>query len=274
MRSYTVAQRPVDLPGNEPLHPTQAGGPSQSVWLEAPGWQRFDGLQHGFSCRLDDRAAGVLRFIRAGLRPYLTRQVHGTTVLTVHSGMPPTDQIEADGLQTAAGGILLGIVTADCVPILVVDTTRRVVAALHAGWRGTLAGISAHAIEQLKASGRETLSSVWVALGPAIGPCCYEVGRTLGESICEAWNIHAPDAWRPRGDKGYLDLRAVNREQLVRAGVPAHQVQTVGPCTCCDKRYASYRREGATAARQLSVIGWPGRTKPPGGRTPSSAGER
>jgi YfiH family protein len=131
------------------------------------------------------------------------------------------------------------------------------IAALHAGWRGTLKGICQRAVKTLTDRWQVAPASVWVALGPSISPCCYEVGRDVGEALHERWRAQA--AWHPHGtgDKGFLDLRAINRAQCEGVGVPASQIQSVGPCTfCASPDFASYRREGAGAGRQLSVIGW------------------
>ena len=158
----------------------------------------------------------------------------------------------------AETGILLGITTADCVPVLIVEPERGLVAALHAGWRGTLKGISVRAVETLVTGWGVDPRRLWVALGPAIGGCCYEVGREVGEALCQRWGTTtSPPAWRPSGEKGFLDLRTLNLAQLAGAGVLQGQVQVSDFCTYCDTTaFASYRREGPAAGRQLSVIGW------------------
>ena len=168
-----------------------------------------------------------------------------------------TRQTEADGLTTQASGVLLGIATADCVPVLLVAPQQRVIAALHAGWRGTLKGITARALALLSSSWGVVPSDVWLACGPAIGPCCYEVGRDVGEALYERWGASNPATWQPKGEKGLLDLRLINLLQSEQLGVPRDHMQMVGSCTFCDaSRFASYRRQGPQAGRQLSVIGW------------------
>jgi len=169
----------------------------------------------------------------------------------------PQERPRADGVVTQQKGLLLGVMTADCVPVLLIEPQRGVIAALHAGWRGTLRGIVPRAIERLVEECGIDPSSLFAALGPAIGPCCYEVGREVGENIVGRWGEACTTAWRPIGEKGFLDLRLVNAILLEQAGVPRVQIQHIGPCTaCCVDRFASYRREGAGASRQLSVIGW------------------
>ncbi len=233
-----------------------------SLWLQAEGWDRFPELVHGFSGRLQENPA-VLSRQGGNLTLRTVRQVHGDEIIVVdqHGGVG-NERPEADGMITADTGLLLGIASADCVPVLIVAPQRGLVAALHAGWRGTLKGISARAVQMLAAGWSVNPASLWVALGPAIGGCCYEVGAEIGEALLQRWGTRSPSAWRPLGEKGFLDLREINLTQFERAGVPREQIQLVGPCTFCDfPRFASYRREGSGASRQLSVIGWQARPR-------------
>jgi len=228
------------------------------LWLQAEGWSRFPGLMHGFSSRLQSSDAELSQVIEDSFNLCTVRQVHGNDIVFVdRQGW--SEQPRADGMIAADTNILLGIVSADCVPVLIVVPQCGLVAALHAGWRGTLKGISAHAVKLLRAEWQVDPAGLWITLGPAIGGCCYEVGAEIGEAMSQRWNLDDPAAWQPQGEKGFLDLRTVNRAQFVAAGVPREQVQFVGPCTFCDSaRFASYRREGPGASRQLSVIGWRG----------------
>jgi YfiH family protein len=228
--------------------------PSSPPWLRAAGWEQFPGLVHGFSRRLPDDVVGAGWWDGFVLRT--VKQVHGDRVILVSARDGGESRPEADGMMTADKGVLLGIATADCVPVLLVEPHRRVAAALHAGWRGTLKGICARAIGRLTADCGVEPRRLWVALGPAIGACCYEVGREVGEALARAWGGGGPPAWRPRGEKGFLDLRLVNRLQCERLGVPPAQIRSAEECTFCDDTFASYRREGARAGRQLSVVGW------------------
>ncbi|MSQ46778.1 MAG: peptidoglycan editing factor PgeF [Deltaproteobacteria bacterium] len=228
-----------------------------SVWLQANGWNHIPRLIHGFSQRIDDRHLALATLNAETLPLHTLKQVHGDDILIVHQESDTNDRPEADGLMSRESGVLLGIATADCVPVLMVAPEHGLIAALHAGWRGTLKGISQRAVTMLNDRWRIKPASVWVALGPSISLCCYEVGRDVGEALHERWRSQS--AWHPHGtgDKGFLDLRAVNRAQCEGVGVPAAQIQSVGPCTfCASPDFASYRREGAGAGRQLSVIGW------------------
>lgn len=245
--------------------------------LRAPDWEAVGGLVHGFFGRrggvsggawaslnvseaVGDEAARVAENWRrlapalSGLDVVRMRQVHGARVVEV--GAPGAPAAAADGLVTNRPGLALAVLTADCVPILGVAPSAGAVMALHAGWRGTLAGIAAAGV----AAGREWLGidpAAWhVALGPSIGACCYEVEREIGAALADRWGA-MPDAWHAAGARGRLDLRQANRRILAAAGVPEERIAAVGPCTaCCGEEYFSHRRSGGCAGRQLSAIGW------------------
>ncbi len=228
---------------------------SWPFWLQAWRWERFYGLVHGFSTRLPrgDLTPEGLGF--SGLSLATLRQVHSSRVVVLEA--PSEGELWGDGLMTQKRGLLLGIVTADCVPVLLVEPGARVVAALHAGWRGTLKGIVPRAVKKLKEHFGVDPKKVFAALGPAIGPCCYEVGLEIGESMVGRWGKAGSAAWHARGKKGFLDLRLLNTLLLEQLGVPRRHIELVGPCTACrEDSFASYRREGKEAGRQLSLIGW------------------
>jgi hypothetical protein len=128
--------------------------------------------------------------------------------------------------------------------------------ALHAGWRGTLAGIAADGVDEAQ-RGLGVAPEAWqVALGPSIGGCCYEVESDIGQQLVDRWGA-MPDAWQPAGSHGQLDLRAANRHILLTRGVPHSQIKEIGPCTACRSAdYFSHRRAGGRAGRQVSIIGW------------------
>lgn len=230
------------------------------TWLQAEGWEAFPGLVHGFSHRLPDRrpltdsaAVGASLGVSEA-RLQTLHQVHGGTVVQV-TDEPPVCTPSADGMLTTVPNVLLGIATADCIPVLLVAPERHVAGALHAGWRGTQEAICLNGVARYAELWHVKPDELYAALGPAIGGCCYEVGSDVGEPMAARWDDGA--AWRPHGDKGHLDLRTINRTQLLQAGVPAEHIQRVGGCTYCHGgEFASYRREGPDAARQLSVIGW------------------
>jgi hypothetical protein len=177
------------------------------------------------------------------------RQVHGARVVSVPPGGPIP---EADGLATR--GEPVGVVTADCVPVLLVDARRRVAAAVHAGWRGASAGVLETAVAHLGRAFGSAPSDLEAAIGPAVGPCCYEVGPEVEEAFRRRSGERTAPAWVRGPGKSRLDLREAARRLLLADGVSA--VSVLGPCTACDAGYHSYRRDGPATGRQLSFVGW------------------
>ena len=232
---------------------------TDTLWLHATGWEGFPSLIHGFSGRLSDRTAALSTLSSQEFPLYILEQVHGNEIRVVSRTSYWAEDVrpQADGMLAAEAGKLLGIVTADCVPVLMAAPQQGIVAALHAGWRGTDKAICTRAIHDLRINWGVFPEQLWVAFGPAIGGCCYTVGRDIGEALCQKWGERGERAWQPYGEKGSLDLRLVNRLQCEEAGIPPDQIQNVGPCTFCAKdEFFSYRRDGLQAGRQLSVIGW------------------
>ena len=240
-------------------------------------WSRIPGLVHGFYGRRGGVSEGAWASLNLGTRvgddpahvrenwrrlcaalrgvtPVTMQQVHGDRIVTVSAAEQSVG--EADGMATDVAGIGLSVATADCVPILLVEPTRRISLAVHAGWRGTLAGIAEGAVRLAAEKYAVPPDSLHVAIGPAIGPCCYEVSAAIGTDL-EAKFGKMPDAWACHGEHGMLDLRRANRLILQNAGVPAARISEVGPCTSChsDVLY-SHRRSGGRTGRQISIIGF------------------
>jgi YfiH family protein len=206
------------------------------------------GVAHGFAPSGAEVAAGF-HLVR-------TKQVHGSTCLVVGAGTA-SPASEADALLTAARGTAVAIATADCVPILLAADDGSAVGAVHAGWRGTLAGVTGDALGVLRARFALPPDRLRAAIGPAIDGCCFEIERRIAAQFAERFGGAVWDAWRDgRPGKGTLDLRRVNELILRDAGVPPNAIERVGPCTFCGGGpYASYRRQGPNAGRQLSWIG-------------------
>lgn len=199
---------------------------TDSPFLRAPGLDAL-GIEHGF---------GMIGSAEAAPRDVaLARQVHGAVLARAPFDLRP----DADAVWSAAAGAAVGVVTADCVPILLADDRGTFVCAIHAGWRGTAARIAARTVRALARATGAPPGRLAAAIGPHIGPCCYEVD----EPVLAA--IPARFVFEPvRPGHAMLDLFAANRAQLVGAGVPARRIERVGGCTACDStRYASWRRD-------------------------------
>ncbi len=223
-----------------------------------PAFDAVPGLVHGFGQRVgpetegrEETRARMTTALRHAGHLHLLRQVHGRTVQRAPwAGLPDGDAAVAD-----APGLLLGIETADCLPVLIVDPQRQAVAAAHAGWRGTVAGVAAAAVVELVAGGSRA-EDLLAAFGPAIGPCCYEVGEELRVAFPggDAFFTRAPSG------RSHLDVRQANLAQLETAGLDPKHIHSVEHCTRCrPDLYYSYRRDGARGGRMVSFIGFRGR---------------
>jgi len=182
-----------------------------------------------------------------------------------------------DASFTNAPGLLLGVQTADCVPILLVDPKKRAVAAIHAGWRGTLARIALKTVGHMRMRFGSNPADILAAFGPAIGGCCYEVGtelvtkftsqfadaeeyfdelRTGEEPNPLQWLNRMPPGHQPAPKNVRLDLRKANRAQLLAAGLGDTNIFASDLCTACHTSLLfSYRKEAHSSGRLLSVIG-------------------
>jgi polyphenol oxidase len=290
--------------------PTTA--PNGVRWLPVPGWQKFDWLWHGFSTRQGGAstaypAEGVDPELNLGFtaeddrdtvlrnRGLLVEAITGdsatplATVRQFHSNLAtsvetPNLQRErpcrGDGLITDQPGILLAIQTADCIPVLVADRRRRVVAAFHAGWRGTVKRIVELGVGRMRLLYGSRPEDMIAAIGPGVGACCYAVGEEV-LSAFESQFVYARDLFvevfdadpvrtkypmlfltqrapghLPIGPSLHLNLIEANRRQLLDAGLKSHTIKTVGGCTSCQPAlFFSHRASRGHAGRMMSVIG-------------------
>ena len=182
---------------------------------------------------------------------YMVNQVHGADVITVEKTAAWDPTPEADGLLTNLPGVGLATVHADCVPVLIVDPVRRAIAAIHAGWKGTLAQIVPKALQQMSREYGTVPEDCWAAIGPAIGACCYRVSAErfkLFQKSC-------PEVGLIEQDGIYaLDLVAINHHYLRSMGLSDARIDPANLCTSCQREdFYSYRRE-QTTGRMLSLI--------------------
>jgi YfiH family protein len=286
--------------------------------LESPALAGLDWLVHGFSTRPGgasdlalapvaakakrervlnlgftdwDSRAHVLenrkKFFHAigadKLRAVSLRQIHSDVAHRVDAASIETAQNapQGDALYTLDPRVMLVVQTADCIPILLADTKRRAIAAIHAGWRGTLRRIAAKTLGRMHMEFGTRPEDVIAALGPGIGRCCYEVGSEVARDFDAQfpnarewfdgpfdalasgendpnwlpWLTMKPPGHQPPPLRVHLDLIAANRAILADAGVPARQISSSGYCTaCCADLFFSYRRE-RTTGRMMAAIG-------------------
>jgi len=181
----------------------------------------------------------------------LVHQVHGTEVLCVQPGSIPPRSTEADGLLTDSPGIVIGVKTADCLPVFFEDPVRGVVGAVHAGWRGLQAGILEKAVAKMTTVYGTEPSDLKAAIGPAIRGCCYEVGPEFASYFP---GFYKEGRKSGQGAGGMFDPAQAAVSRLREAGVKADQVTDSGLCTACRMDlFYSFRGEN-TRERILSVI--------------------
>ncbi|MGC9350743.1 MAG: peptidoglycan editing factor PgeF [Sulfurovum sp.] len=156
---------------------------------------------------------------------------------------------DCDALITAQKGVVLTILTADCVPVLLYDTEKAVVAAVHAGWRGTKANITGKTVEKMIESFGSDPKDIIAFIAPSIGRCCYEVGEEVAQHFGDR------ESFDQVGEKSMLDLPLINKKQLLDAGLKAENIERCGVCTSCEvERYFSYRKEQGCSGRFMSMI--------------------
>jgi polyphenol oxidase len=212
------------------------------------------------------------------------RQIHSTLIRRVQAkdvqGYEMPAVLKGDGLMTDEPGVLLGIQTADCIPVLVADRKQRAVAGFHAGWRGTLARIVENGVGRMRLEFGSRPEDLIASIGPGIGQCCYAVGEEVQQEF-ESQFTYASDLFRevydsdqirnkypmlfltarapghsPIGPGMHLDLAEANRRQLLAAGLKPSAIFMTGECTGCHTdRFFSHRVERGFTGRMMSVIG-------------------
>ena len=205
------------------------------------------------------------RFLEAlgaeGWRLVTAKQVHSADVRAVRDDAEARrEPAPCDALTSNLAKTLLAVQTADCLPVLIVDERARSFAAVHAGWRGTLAGIVARTVERMQLDYDSRPEDLRAALGPAIGACCFEVGSEVLDAFRDGFGYAEELISRPgAGGKGHLDLNRANARQLIDLGVPAERIYDSRLCTVCrNDLFFSYRRErGAErhVGRLMGVVG-------------------
>jgi len=277
--------------------------------VRVPGWSRQPWLIHGFSTRTGGKTT-VYRPGRTDLNLGFTssddpnivtknrglfvsaitvgkeilgmvtlRQIHSSLIRRVAADDINT-ALKGDGLMTDRPGVLLGIQTADCIPVLVADRKNRAVAAFHAGWRGTLARIVENGVGRMRLEFGSRPEHLIASIGPGIGRCCYSVGDEVRQQF-ESQFVYAPELFREVYDSDpvkekypmlfltarapghselgpgmHLDLVEANRRQLLAAGLRQGSIFVTGQCTGCHPdRFFSHRIERGFTGRMMSVIG-------------------
>jgi len=188
----------------------------------------------------------------------MVNQCHGSDILVIDEPNPDYahfQKIDCDGIITNQPRVMIAVGVADCVPLLLLDPVKRVAAALHAGWKGSAANIAAKGVESLVKLFGSDRSRILAAIGPAIGPCCYEVDKTVCDAFSASGVEWAEVSSEAGAGKWQLDLARVNLLQLLDAGLESGNIESAGKCVSCDHdRFFSYRRDGGETGRQAGFI--------------------
>lgn len=201
----------------------------------------------------------------------LITQVHGSEIHVLKNREELCDHIIGDGVVTELKGVPLGILTADCLPLLLYDPVKGAIGAVHAGWRGTVKGVVPNALRAMVRNFGTNVTDIVAALGPVIGPCCYEVDTPVIEEFKGAFGGAALSfIHEEREGRGLLDIKEANRFILLASGLKEENIFVTSPCTSCNiDMYFSYRvasressiepggkatLEGVRTGRQLSFI--------------------
>ncbi|MFQ5587995.1 MAG: peptidoglycan editing factor PgeF [Nitrospiria bacterium] len=193
--------------------------------------------------------------------PIRLRQVHGDYIQSVNASQDALlfEAIPGDALITDAPRRLITVGTADCTPILLLDPVKKVCAAVHAGWRGSVLDIAGKTVRKMISDYHAKPENIFAGIGPTIHPCCFEVGPDVVEAVSQNtpygdW-VFSQKETRQGIEKQRLDLVRLNRLQLIDAGVPANQIETAGLCThCLPNLFYSFRRDRRKLGNMVSGI--------------------
>ena len=158
---------------------------------------------------------------------------------------------DCDALVTDRENVIVTILTADCVPVLLYDCEKKVVAAVHAGWKGTKAEIVSKTVHKMKEVYRCEPKNIIAGVAPSIGRCCYEVGSDVAQHFFDT-----PEGFTAVSEKYMLDLPFINKQQLLNAGLKEDHIEMSHVCTACEvEQFFSYRKEQGCSGRFMSMIG-------------------
>lgn len=194
---------------------------------------------------------------------YLSHQIHGTSTLIIDDtflNSPADEQLKrmdgVDALITDRKGICIGVTTADCVPVLLYDRQKQVAAAIHAGWRGTVAQVVSLCIRTMISQWDISPENIIAAIGPSIGKSCFEVGDEVYEAFKQAnFDLAKASERNARTGKFHIDLWEANRQELICSGIPPKQIEVAGICThTSNNQFYSARTLGIDSGRFVSGI--------------------
>ena len=256
------------------------------TFLTADAFTAAGGAAHGFSTRLGGVSQGIYASLNLGStrgdepdcvrenyrrfcaaigadvsRVIMTNQVHGTVIRTAGPGDVKADlydreDYECDGLITDVPGLALTIFSADCIPVLLYDPVKRVIAAVHAGWRGTAGNIAGKAVDKMRTEYGSDPGNILAAIGPGISACCFETHADVPEAMTAALGASAkPHITALESGKFQVDLKGINAALLRRSGVAPDHIEISGDCTAClPEKYWSHRLTQGRRGNQAAML--------------------
>ena len=256
------------------------------IILACPIFEESGAVVHGFSTRLGGVSAAPYNTMNLGLNTkdsaenvkenyrrfckmvgidehnlVLTHQVHSANIKIVSKSdagkglCKQSDLGDVDGLITAERGLPIGIFYADCTPILLLDPKKRVVAAIHSGWRGTLSRIGRKAVQIMKMKFGCNPEDILAAFGPSIKECSFEVGEDVFVEFCESFGTRALLGSRAKDNKFFIDTDNLNKRQLIEEGLKEENISICNMCTYCNNDiFYSHRADGGVTGRMCAII--------------------
>ncbi|MDO9530431.1 MAG: peptidoglycan editing factor PgeF [Syntrophales bacterium] len=253
-------------------------------YLESPLLKEFDFITHAFCTRYGGVSEGMFANLNLSLREgdneemvsrnweilassfglsveqlFMAKQVHKDGICVLDDDPGPVLNAKRapdfDAIISNRPHLAIGILTADCVPVLLVDITKRVIGVVHAGWKGTSLNIAAKAVDTFVRRFSSSTTDIIAVIGPAIGRCCYQVDDIVFEAMKEDGNRESFFGKCNEKGKWMFDLPLANRLQIRNAGVPSENISLVNVCTSCRyDAFFSHRRDRGNTGRQLSFI--------------------
>ncbi len=216
----------------------------------------FDSLNLGYGLGDADKSVKrnmdiLIRQADLACPPHQARQVHGMKAIVCRNTGKMHGR-DAD-ILIGLGQTAVAVRVADCVPVLLADPAAGLIAAVHAGWRGTVLGAAMHAVRTMQRHGGK-VERMLAWIGPCIGPCCFKIDTKTAEKLAGCCG-GADECIRLKGDEAQADLAGINERQLKNTGIADGHIEKSAACTCCDAgRFYSYRRDGGKTGRHLAII--------------------
>lgn len=208
----------------------------------------LNGFLYGFTTKAMGKEEVIKRFEENGFKLITARQIHSSRVMKVRKNWE--DRLICDGLLTEDRGLFIGVKTADCLPILILEKKKKALGAIHAGWRGTLKGVVLEGVKRMEEEFELNPGELIAILGPCISVCCYEIGLDVEKLLLDPF----PESIERRSGKSYFDLRKANRKLLLKGGLKEENIYEIPLCTMCEREVFFSHRRG-DKGRNIAFIG-------------------